>query len=139
MRTGAWTYAVVNLAHVLGVALLFGAIAVLDLRLLGLWRELPPAALARACVGVAATGAALALLTGPALLSAQASEYADNPLFWAKLGLVAAGLLNVVLLRRAAGWRTLADGVTTRVRLGAAASLGLWLAAISAGRLIAYW
>ena len=33
--TGVWTYAVVNLTHILGVASLFGAILVLDLRMLG--------------------------------------------------------------------------------------------------------
>ena len=34
-ESGAWTYAVVNLAHILGIATLFGSVLVLDLRLLG--------------------------------------------------------------------------------------------------------
>ena len=43
--SGVWTYGVVNLAHILGIAMLFGAIVVLDLRLLGVWRAVPLAAL----------------------------------------------------------------------------------------------
>jgi hypothetical protein len=40
-ESGPWTYAVVNLAHILGIASLFGAILVLDLRLLGVGRNRP--------------------------------------------------------------------------------------------------
>jgi hypothetical protein len=35
MRSGVWPFPIINLIHVLGIALLFGGIAVLDLRLLG--------------------------------------------------------------------------------------------------------
>ena len=36
-ESGPWTYAIVNVAHILGVATLFGSVLVLDLRLLGVW------------------------------------------------------------------------------------------------------
>ena len=39
--SGPWTYPVVNLIHILGVATLFGAVLILDLRLLGVWRRAP--------------------------------------------------------------------------------------------------
>ena len=39
--SGPWTYPVVNLIHILGVAALFGAVLILDLRLLGVWRRAP--------------------------------------------------------------------------------------------------
>ena len=45
-----------NLAHLLGVALLVGAIAALDLRLLGFWPDTPVASLARITVPVAGAG-----------------------------------------------------------------------------------
>ena len=38
---GVWTYGIVNLAHIIGINLLFGAIAILDLRLLRLWQTIP--------------------------------------------------------------------------------------------------
>ena len=34
---GVWFYGIINLTHILGVATLFGSVAILDLRLLGFW------------------------------------------------------------------------------------------------------
>jgi hypothetical protein len=142
LRQGLWLYPFVSILHVLGIALLFGAIAVLDLRLLGLWRRLPVPELARLALPVAVTGLALALLSGPLLFSVEAQDYIANPFFWSKLTAVALGLLNVLLLHRSAAWRRAAgegNGSSARLRLGGAASLACWLVAIAAGRLIAYW
>jgi hypothetical protein len=52
-NSGVWTYGVVNLFHILGVATLFGAVLVLDLRLLGLWRTVPIPSIAGPTVPVA--------------------------------------------------------------------------------------
>ena len=103
LRSGPWLYPLVNLAHLLGIALLVGAIAALDLRLVGLWPEAPTAALARATVPVAGAGLALALLTGPALLAVRATEYVENPFLWAKFGAVAVGLANLGALHALRG------------------------------------
>src|SRR5947207_12714127 len=78
-HTGPWTYAIVNLSHVLGVASLFGSVLVLDLRLLGVWRRVPLGPLADAVVPVAATGLALAATTGVALFATKTTEYFGNP------------------------------------------------------------
>jgi hypothetical protein len=142
--SGPWTYPLVNLTHLLGVALLLGSIVVLDLRLLGLWRAAPLAALARPTLSVAILGLCLALPSGLALLSAQASEYAVNPFLAVKLAAVGLGLVNVLALRRSAAWRALeqadADSAQRRrLALGGGLSLACWLAAVSAGRLIGYW
>ena len=42
---GVWSYGVINLFHILGIALLFGSILLLDLRMLGAWRQVPLAVL----------------------------------------------------------------------------------------------
>ena len=141
LRSGPWLYALVNLAHVLGVALLVGAIAVLDLRLVGLWAEVPVAALARAAVPVAGAGLALALATGPALLAAKATEYVENPFLWAKFGAVAVALANLGALHGSAAWRSGGEAPRARRRfaLAGGVSLAAWIAAVSAGRMIAYW
>ena len=61
MRTsGVWSYGVVNLVHIFGIATLFGSVLALDLRLLGAWRRVPLAALARPTVTLAACGFAVA-------------------------------------------------------------------------------
>lgn len=141
-RAGAWTYALVNLGHVLGAALVFGAVTVLDLRLLGAWRSVPLSALAGPTSAVAAVGLVVALPTGVMLLSAQATEYERNPFLWIKLGAAALGVINLVLIRRTAAWAGLADGGASpggALALGGAVSLACWLTAVSAGRMIAYW
>ena len=143
LKTGPWLYPLVNLAHVLGIALLVGAIAVLDLRLVGLWPDVPVAALARATVPVAGAGFALALATGPGLFAVRATEYVDNPFLWAKLGAVAVALANLGALHRSAAWRGAGDDGggrhARRFAFAGAVSLAAWLAAVSAGRMIAYW
>jgi hypothetical protein len=141
LKAGPWVYPLVNLAHLLGVALLLGAIAALDLRLVGLWPETPVATLARATVPVASTGLALALLTGPALLAVRATEYVENPFLWTKFAAVAIGLANLAALHRSAAWRGGDGGGHHRRRFALAGGLSLaaWVAAVSAGRMIAYW
>ncbi|GAA0568609.1 hypothetical protein GCM10009416_03460 [Craurococcus roseus] len=137
LKSGPWVYPLVNLAHLLGVALLLGAIAALDLRLVGLWPGTPVPALARATVPVAGAGLALALLTGPALLTVRATEYVENPFLWMKFGAVALGLANLAALHRSAAWRS--GGRGRRLAVAGAVSLAAWLSAVSAGRMIAYW
>ena len=64
--SGPWTYPVVNLIHILGVGALFGAVLILDLRLLGVWRRAPLPPITTAAVPVAMTGFALAAASGVA-------------------------------------------------------------------------
>ena len=52
-ESGVWTYGIVNLIHILGVASLFGAVLVLDLRLLGAWRSISLAAITTPTVPMA--------------------------------------------------------------------------------------
>jgi hypothetical protein len=142
LKAGPWLYPLVNLAHLLGIALLVGAIAVLDLRLLGFWPDAPLPALARTTVPVAGTGLALALATGPAMFVVRATEYVDNPFLWAKLGAVAVGLANLAALHGSAAWRDGGEASPSsrrRFALAGGVSLAAWIAAVSAGRMIAYW
>ena len=133
LRGSVYAYPLVNAAHIVGIALLFGAIVPVDLRLLGFWRRRDASALLAICRPVAAFGLALALSAGALLFLVRAGEYVAKPIFLAKLGLVAAGIVNAGLAERAL-WR----GSRTASALHAAASLLLWLAAIVAGRMVAY-
>lgn len=132
LRASRWVYPGVNAAHVLGVALLVGAIVPLDLRLLGLWRDIDLATLLRVLRPVAAFGATLAVLTGPMLFSVQATDYLALPLFAAKMALVATGLAHALALRH------LPAASPARQRRTGALSLTLWLAALVCGRLLGY-
>jgi hypothetical protein len=143
-ETGTWTYPIVNLSHVLGVSTLFGSVLVLDLRLLGLWRRTPIAALADAAVPVAAIGFAVAATTGLGLLATKATDYAGNPLLTVKFFAIAFGLVNVAVLNLSSAWRArrareLSRAETRQLARMGGISLACWLTAITAGRMIAYW
>jgi len=143
-ETGPWTYAVVNLSHILGVATLFGSVLVLDLRLLGCWRRVPIATLASATIPVATVGFGLAALTGTALLATKATDYLGNPFFDIKFPAIALGLLNVLILNLSRAWRSRATRELSRAEHRQLAvmggiSLACWLTAVSAGRMIGYW
>ena len=145
MRTsGVWTYGLVNLAHILGVSSLFGAVLVLDLRLLGVWRTVPLSSIAGPTVPVATTGFVVAAITGVALLATKATEYAGNPFLLIKLPAIALGVLNVAVLTSRPAWkamgrRELTSGEHRELTIAGAVSMASWLTAISAGRLIGYW
>jgi hypothetical protein len=142
LRSSRWTYASVNAAHIAGLALLFGAIAPLDLRLMGWWRSVPIRALARILVSVAAAGLALAISAGFLLFATRAEEYAGKTLFLVKMTLLACGIANALLLRRAAHWgvEQAAAGAMPppRLRIAGAISILLWLAVIVCGRMLAF-
>lgn len=142
LRGSRWGYAGVNAAHILGIALLFGAILPLDLRLLGFWRSVPLEPLARVLVPVSAAGVALAVAAGALLFATRAGEYAGLAIFWIKMLLVLIGVANALLVRSAMR-RALAAGadavVPARIRAAAVVSLAAWPAAILCGRLIAFF
>ena len=143
-ESGVWTYGIVNLGHILGIATLFGAILLLDLRMLGVWRSLPLAAFSRVAVTAAAAGATLAILTGIPMLATKAVDYIGNPFLLIKFPAIALALINIAVLHRSAAWkahrtRDLLPPERRRLSVHASVSLASWLTAISAGRMIGYW
>ena len=143
MRTaGVWTYGAVNLVHILGIATLFGSVLVLDLRLLGAWRRVPLAALETPALTLAACGFALAVLSGVALITTNATEYLGNPFLPIKFTAIGLGLANVIIVQFLPAWRaraagSQADRLTLQVVGGT--SLACWTVAVAAGRMIGYW
>ena len=142
LRQSFWVYPLVNAGHIVGLALLFGAIVPLDLRLLGFWPKVPLAAMGRILLPVAIAGLLLAVPTGALLFSVRAAEYAAMPLFGVKFALIACAIANALLLRLSLAWtvheHSELAGTTPRLQLAGALSIGLWLAAITAGRMIGY-
>lgn len=137
LRVSRWGYAAVNTAHILGIALLVGAIIPFNLHILGLWRGVPRVMLARVLVPVAAIGLALAVAAGTLLFSVRALEYSGIVFLQIKVVLVTAGTLSALLLHRAYGWR-LHDATDTRLMTHALLSTVCWLGALVSGRLIAF-
>ena len=143
-ESGAWTYPLVNLAHILGIGTLFGSVLVLDLSLIGAWRRDALPIFARAVAPLAGAGFLLAAVSGVALLSSNATEYQGNPFFLIKVPAIGAGLVNAVAMHRSGAWRALGSRDLSpreerRLVWTGGASLVCWTAAIAAGRMIGYW
>jgi hypothetical protein len=143
-NSGVWTYGLVNLTHILGVSSLFGAVLVLDLRLLGFWRRVPLGLLARPTVPIAASGFVVAATSGVCLIATNGSEYIGNPFLLIKFPAILVGLLNVAILGRVPAWRSrdlreLTSGEQRQLAMFGGTSLVSWLTAVAAGRLIGYW
>jgi len=142
LRGVPWLYPTVETAHIACIALLFGSIAVLDLRLLGFSRALPVRGLSRHVLPLTVLAFLGAGLTGSLLFLAHAADLVGNRVFILKLGIITLAGINAAIFHtgpyaRAADWDA---GVAPPpgARLCAALSLALWLAVIACGRWIAY-
>ncbi|RZT92552.1 DUF2214 domain-containing protein [Rivibacter subsaxonicus] len=139
LRESRWLYPLVSALHISGIAALFGSLLVLDLRLLGLHRNVPLTAIARCAWPVAVAGLALALVTGPLLLITKPTEYIANPALAIKFVLIALAFANVAFFHaRFPGVLRGLRPVSLGVRISAAASLLLWWCVMLAGRAIAF-
>ena len=143
-ETGPWTYGLVNLGHIVGIAALFGPVLALDLRLLGLWRQVPLGPLSDVLVPMARAGFALAACAGVAMLSANGTEYVGNPFLLIKFPAIALALVNVAVLGRSRAWRgrhsrQLTDAESRQLAMLGGVSLTCWTTALAAGRMIGYW
>jgi hypothetical protein len=146
MRQWLWLYPAVETVHLIGIGLLFGSIAVLDLRLLGVSRTIPVSELARHVLPWTAASFALIVPSGFLMFTAHASEFVTSPVFVLKMGLILAAGLNAALFHVVVSpsvgvWdseemRKL--GPPPSARVSAAVSLLIWMAVIACGRLLAY-
>jgi hypothetical protein len=140
LRRSGTLYMFVNAAHILAIGLLIGAILPLDLKLAGFFRKLPVEIVGPFLSRTAGVGLAAAILTGFCLFSVRAVEYAANPAFLAKLGLIALGLLNLSIVHLGRGWKTAVSSgiVRSGLRFSAVLSAAIWIAAVIAGRWIGF-
>ncbi|WP_420418285.1 hypothetical protein [Pacificispira sp.] len=131
LRGARWGYAAVNASHILGIALLIGAVVPMNLRLLG-WhgKALDSVALIRVLRPCAMAGLILAVLTGLLLFSIQPADYLALSVFQAKLALIALGTAAALWGSR----RT----PPAHPRAHALVSLACWIAALICGRMIAF-
>jgi hypothetical protein len=129
----------VLLFHTFGLALLVGANALVDLRLLGFSPSIPLAPLKR-FFRIMWIGFGINAATGVLLLISYPTKALTNPIFYAKLLMIGSAIWILTRLQNevfADDTATEADMMARGARL-AKWSLALWVGAISAGRLLAY-
>jgi hypothetical protein len=137
MQASRWGFAVVEAVHLLGLAVLGGAVLIVDLRLLGLVLKGESARnVSRGLSTLLLSSLALMLVTGIALVSEEALKCYSSPAFRWKMALLAAAVLFYFTLHRAALLRTEKHDVNVWSRVTALISLTLWLGVGVAGRAI---
>ncbi len=142
VRESMWAYPILETLHVIGLALVFGPILLFDLRVLGWNKDLAVSRLHTALLPWVWTGFALNASSGVLLFVSDAAEFAANTSLRFKMALLVLAGLNALYFQA-----RIAPGVAawdcegkapTPARASAALSIALWLAIITAGRMIAY-
>jgi hypothetical protein len=136
-----WGYPLFETIHTLGMAMLIGSLGLINLRVLGYKPELPLLG-TRELLPLAWLGFTLNAISGGLLFSSDAVYFFASYTFRIKMVLIVLGGLNAALLGRRI-FREAAAGVpapppTVGTKWIAATSLVFWIAAVCAGRLIAY-
>jgi hypothetical protein len=133
-----WAFPTVLALHALGVMLLAGTSMAIGLRLLGIAPAIPLSSL-RPLFRIIWAGFWINLVTGVMLFVADATRKGTMPLFYVKLGVVGVGVVVVMRIRREVfGDGRPETGAGASDRTLALASLVCWIAAIAAGRWLAY-
>ncbi|HWF09782.1 MAG TPA: DUF6644 family protein [Bryobacteraceae bacterium] len=143
IRESLYIFPLLESTHVLGLALVFGTIAVIDLRLLGLASAHRP--FRRVASDIFKwTWAAFALTaaTGALMFITNAGVYYHNAFFRAKMLLLVLAGLNMAVFELTAGRSVVKwDEAPAAPRAGkaaAVASLAIWIAVICMGRIIGF-
>ena len=137
MQTSKWGFALVEMVHLIALALLGGAVLIVDLRLLGLILKGQSARLiGRDLSRILIGSLVVMILTGIALLSEEAGKCYFSPAFRWKMALLAVAVLFYFTMHRKALQRTDHGRPTPWARTTALISLTLWLGVGIAGRAI---
>jgi hypothetical protein len=129
--------------HVVAICLVVGSILVLDLRLLGFASlRRPVGQLASAILPVTWGAFAIAATSGFLLFISNATKYLANGYFDAKMVLICAAGLNMIVFHAVSAkdlpqWEKQATP-PMRARLAGALSILLWIAVVTCGRWIGF-
>jgi hypothetical protein len=143
IRQSAWLFPVANVGHILALVMFAGALAVMDIRLLGGLSATSPAHVLMRARSIAIAAFVLLAATGFLLFTAEASHLILNPVFQIKLALIGLGLLNLAIFEFGVK-RSVVD-LSPGVAMPASAktaglmSLAIWIVVAACGRTIAYF
>ena len=143
IRQSAWLFPVANVGHILSLVMFAGALAVMDVRLLGGLSATSPAHVLMRARGVAIAAFVMLAVTGFMQFSADASHLIINPVFQIKLALIGLGLANLAIfefgVKRAV--TSLGPGVAmpASAKTAGLMSIAIWIVVAACGRTIAYF
>lgn len=138
----AWAWPIAESVHFLGLCMLIGCIGTFDLRLLGLARRVPIAAMHR-LIPFGILGFVINICSGLMFVLTEPDQYIYNPSFHFKLlfltiGGINAGTFYLTSYRQVFGANASLEA-PVRAKVIAAISLGAWISVITCGRLLTFY
>jgi hypothetical protein len=139
VKTSVWIFPVLETLHFIGLAILIGGIAVLDLRVLGVGKRLPVAPLHK-LLPLVFVGFGINLVTGVLFFLSDPLGYGVNPSFQVKMIFILLAGLNALwfemkLARHVNEWGPGVDA-STHAKIVCGLSLFFWAGIITTGRLL---
>lgn len=139
IRESIWLFPVIEAVHLLALALIGGAVLLVDLRLLGQGlRRVPVAQVAAQAQPWFLGSLAVIVVSGILLFLSEATKCYANPAFWTKVVFLAAAVVFASTLRHPRALAALPEG-SARPRVLGVVSLVLWSGVGLAGRFIGFY
>ncbi len=141
INSSTWIWPLCESLHFMGLSLLVGITGFFDLRLMGFFKRVSIGA-ARDLMPFALVGFAVNVITGLVFLTGLPEQYANNPVWWYKVGFLMLAGLNALVYETRLSAKVLAlepgADPPTAVRLVGLVSLVSWFAVLYCGRMLAF-
>ena len=134
LKTNPYAYPSLEIFHIVGIALVFGTLWIVDMRILGLMRVFDVNQLAKHVIPWTIAGFLLVAGTGFTMFITRAGDLIANPAFVVKICLIFAAGTNAAILHA----RGAIEPTIFSTRFQAVLSILIWVAVIACGRWIAY-
>ena len=132
-----WSFPLILFLHSVGMGLTAGVMFMICLRLVGIGRPLPVSSM-RMLFRIFWAGFVLNAITGSLLFAAHATITGNQPIYYAKLGLIAIGVALTFPLQQFVDGDGSDGSIPAAVKGMAAVGLAVWVGVITTGRFIAY-
>jgi hypothetical protein len=133
-----YTWPTLESIHFVSLCVLFGSLLLIDLRLIGFYRE-PCASMVKTLVRISLLAFAVNLVTGVLFFFGNTFKYVNNPAFELKLVLILVAGINAAFYNLRLRHIAYTTEVTTSSIIVGYLSLLLWASVIVLGRMITFY
>ncbi|HEX3993874.1 MAG TPA: DUF6644 family protein [Acetobacteraceae bacterium] len=142
VASSSWAFPTIETLHVISIVTVFGTVAMMDMRLIGLVsRDSRVTELSRDNLTWTWGAFLLAAITGTLLWMSKAHVYMKEPWFYAKMILIGVAGVNMAIFH-AVTWRTIgqwdAGPPPKAARIAGFTSLALWVVVVACARMIGF-
>jgi hypothetical protein len=139
IRNSQYAFPIIEYFHLAALAVIGGAILIVDMRMLGLGlRETPVASLARDAQPWFVGSLIVMLVSGVSLYTSEATKCYASPAFWIKMVALVLAILFTFTVRRKVSLADAAQVTPRASKTVALVSIGLWFMVAWGGRWIGF-